>query len=73
MKTTRIDFMGNRRLALLVSGVFILASLILLMVRGLNLGIDFTGGNLVQVEFEKDGRSYVIYNGPLDCSGGGGR
>lgn len=54
MKTTRIDFMGNRRLALLVSGVFILASLILLMVRGLNLGIDFTGGNLVQVEFEKD-------------------
>ena len=54
MKTTKIDFMGNRRFALLISGVFILASLLFLMVRGLNLGIDFTGGNLVQVEFEKD-------------------
>ena len=54
MKTTRFDFMGKRRLALTISAVCILASLIFLMVRGLNLGIDFTGGNLVQVEFEKD-------------------
>ena len=54
MKTTKIDFMGKRRFALLFSAIVILASLLLLMVRGLNLGIDFTGGNLVQVEFEKD-------------------
>jgi preprotein translocase subunit SecF len=46
------DFMKHRRLALTISLVLVLASIIMLLTRGLNLGIDFTGGNVIQVEFE---------------------
>ena len=45
------DFMKHRRLALTISLVLVLASIIMLLTRGLNLGIDFTGGNVIQVEF----------------------
>jgi preprotein translocase subunit SecF len=38
--------------AMLLSLAFCVASLGLVTFRGLNLGIDFTGGNVVQVEFE---------------------
>ena len=54
MKTAYFDFMGKRRFALLISGIMIAASFFFLVTKGLNLGIDFTGGNLVRVEFEKD-------------------
>ena len=54
MKTAYFDFMGKRRFALLISGILIAASFFFLVTKGLNLGIDFTGGNLVRVEFEKD-------------------
>src|SRR5213079_423597 len=43
----RIDFMGKRRLWFAISGTIILAGLISLGVRGLNLGIDFKGGTQV--------------------------
>ncbi len=46
------DFMSRRKLALTISLVFVIASIILLLTRGLNLGIDFTGGNVIQAEFE---------------------
>lgn len=49
----KINFMGIRRKALLLSAVLILASLGLLVTRGLNLGIDFSGGHLVQAEFSE--------------------
>ena len=44
--------MKIRRPALLISTVLVIASLVMLFTRGLNLGIDFTGGNVIQVEFE---------------------
>ena len=46
-----INFMGHRKLALTISLVLVIASIVLLFTRGLNLGIDFTGGNVIQVEF----------------------
>lgn len=51
VKSLNLDFMKYRRQALLVSLSLILLSIGLLMFRGLNLGIDFAGGNLMQVEF----------------------
>ena len=48
----RIDFMKYRKLALIVSLVLVAASLVLLLTKGLNLGIDFTGGNVIQTEFD---------------------
>ena len=47
------DFMKLRKLALTISLVLVITSVVLLLTRGLNLGIDFTGGNVIQVEFEK--------------------
>jgi len=50
-KTTHVDFMGKRRLALIVSAVLIVLSLVTLFARGLNFGIEFTGGVVIEVGF----------------------
>ncbi len=49
---TKIDFIGHRRLAALVSLGLIVASLIAIPLRGIRLGIDFAGGTEAQVRFE---------------------
>lgn len=54
MKTFYIDFMKYRRLSLMASLVLVVISLGLVAVKGLNLGIDFTGGNVLQVEFPSE-------------------
>lgn len=51
-KGTNIDFLGNRKLAYVLSGLLITASLASLAVRQLNFGIDFSGGVLVEVGYE---------------------
>ena len=54
MDTSRlnIDFMGARRVAVAVSAVVIAASLVSLVTRGLNFGLDFTGGDLLELTYE---------------------
>ncbi len=48
-----IAFMAKRRLTALVSTVLILIGIGSLAVQGLNLGLDFTGGTLVEVGFDQ--------------------
>ncbi len=48
---TNIDFMGWRNIALILSILATVASLALVGVRGLNLGIDFVGGQVVRATF----------------------
>ena len=48
---TNINFMGWRSVALVLSLLLTVASLVLVGVRGLNLGIDFVGGQVVRATF----------------------
>lgn len=50
---TSIDFLGKRKLALGVSALLILISIFSLYSKGLNLGIDFTGGYLIEAGYSK--------------------
>lgn len=47
------DFMGKRVQFLGLSSILIIASLVLLFSKGLNFGIDFVGGTIVQVKYEQ--------------------
>ena len=50
-----IDFVGKRKLAMIISGVVILLGLASLVINGgPNYGIDFVGGTLVQVKFSEN-------------------
>lgn len=52
-KVTTYPFMHTRRRWYAVSGVAIIASIVLLFWHGLNLGIDFTGGVVLEFQYEK--------------------
>jgi preprotein translocase subunit SecF len=47
------DFLGQRRIAYSISIGFILIGLAVLMIRGVNYSVEFTGGTLVQVQTTK--------------------
>ena len=53
MKTTNINFIGNRKIALIFSSILMIISIASLAVRGLQMGIDFTGGTLIEVGYQK--------------------
>jgi preprotein translocase subunit SecF len=50
---THFDFMGKRKFALFFSTALIVVTAIALLVRGLNFGLDFTGGVLLEVDYGK--------------------
>ncbi|EAR21187.1 protein translocase subunit SecF [Nitrococcus mobilis] len=52
-RQTHINFIGMRRYATILSAILILIALVSLAVRGLNLGLDFTGGTIVEVTYPK--------------------
>jgi preprotein translocase subunit SecF len=51
MKKIQFNFMGMRKATSIVSALLIIFSVFTLSYQGLNLGIDFTGGTLVEVGY----------------------
>ncbi|MDO6459413.1 protein translocase subunit SecF [Granulosicoccaceae sp. 1_MG-2023] len=47
----RVDVMGFRKPAIVLSVVLVVLSIVLLAVRGLNFGVDFTGGYVIEVGY----------------------
>ena len=52
-RKTNIDFIGKRKIAFAVSAILIILSITSLAVRGLNFGLDFTGGALIEVAYSE--------------------
>ncbi len=50
-RTPSIDFMAQRRITYSISVALMLLSIVLVAVRGLNLGVDFTGGVVIEVNY----------------------
>jgi len=50
--TRTFDFMSKSKVATMVSIGLVLFSYILLGVKGLNYGVDFAGGTVVQVKYD---------------------
>jgi preprotein translocase subunit SecF len=49
----KFDFVNNRRMAYIISTVIILVGLISIIFQGFNYGIDFAGGTLLQIRFDR--------------------
>lgn len=47
-----VDFMGKAKFSLILSLVLVVGSLAVLALRGLNFGVDFAGGTIVQVRYD---------------------
>ena len=50
--TKTFNFMGRSKLAMIISIALVLASYALLATKGLNYGVDFAGGTIVQVKYD---------------------
>ena len=47
------DFMKLRKAAMIISAVLLLLSIASLATKGLNFGLDFTGGTLLEVSYQQ--------------------
>ena len=50
---TKLNFMSGRKLAATASGILVTASIVMAGVLGLNFGIDFRGGTLIEIQTEQ--------------------
>ena len=71
--TSAIDFMGKRNIAMIFSAILLLGAVGSIVTRGLSMGIDFTGGTLIEVGYTQDAnlpaiRESLIQGGHGDAS-----
>jgi SecD/SecF fusion protein len=61
-RNTNIQFLGNRKIFYVISSIIVIAGIVSLLTRGLNQGIDFTGGRTYVVKFEESVNTEDIQN-----------
>jgi len=69
-KTTNLNFMGQRKLAAMVSAALLLIAIGSLVIQGLALGIDFKGGTLIEIGYPESA-DLVKVRGALEQNGFG--
>ncbi len=69
-KPTNVPFMRHRKTAVIFSSVLMVISLAAILVQGLKLGIDFTGGTLVEVGY-RDTADLPAIRSTLEAGGFG--
>ncbi len=52
--SSKLDLMGKRKIWFIVGGAVVILSLLSLLVFGLNLGIDFAGGPIIEFSFAEE-------------------
>ncbi len=52
-KDLKIDFLGYRKFAAIGSVILVLAGIVSMFIQGIDWGLDFTGGTLVEVRYEE--------------------
>jgi preprotein translocase subunit SecF len=62
------DFLGKRRFALAIIALLVVPGLVMLLLRGVNYSIEFTGGTLVRIETSEPGDISAI-RAALDAAG----
>ena len=67
MKEFDFDFMSKRRIALGLSLLLLSVSIGSFLVQGMNLGLDFTGGSLVEIGFESEIETELVRDHLLDA------
>ena len=67
MKEFDFDFMSKRRIALGLSLALLSVSIGSFFVQGMNLGLDFTGGSLVEIGFESEIETELVRDHLVDA------
>jgi len=74
----KIDIIGKRKWWYIISLVIIIPGIICMFTRGFNLGIDFTGGTIIDLRFDKPVsimdvrdvlKTYKLDNSPIQLAG----
>ncbi len=52
MNTGKINFMGQRKVAMVLSVLLMLGSIVTLAANGLKMGLDFTGGTVIELAYD---------------------
>ena len=60
LQNTKVDFIGKKKIAYIVSGILIVASLASIFTKGFSYGVDFTGGRTYVVRFDQPVQAEAI-------------
>ena len=67
LQNTKVDFLGKKKIAYIVSGILILASLTSMFTKGFTKGIDFAGGRTYVVKFDQNVNAEKVRSSVIDA------